>query len=199
MKRLATLLSVALLGALAGASGCVENRASVQLQAICVPTDDCTFADTCDAQYIGYPTLDVSTSPAGVLWLLVQVGNQLPNNEDLDVGRTNTNDAHVDETYVEFEGARGGTASVGSNYLVPAEGTAVISVQLDLSTAIVPAGGTAEVLAHVRLRGYFDDGSRFESGDFPVLVRVCDGCVGTFGCAVCPPDSDGQLPATCIQ
>src|SRR5512138_456767 len=122
--RLVALASVALLGALAGASGCVENRASVQTQAICMPPDSCTFAEKCDAQYIGYPTLDKGASVNDTVWLTIQVGNNMTNNANLELGRVNTNDAHIDETVIEYEGAMGGEQRVGSNYLVPAAGTA---------------------------------------------------------------------------
>jgi hypothetical protein len=200
--RIAALASAALLGALAAASGCVDNRASIQVQAICVPNDTCEFAETCDAQYIGYPTLDKTTSASDDLWLLLQVENQLPENEDLGTGRLNTNDAHVDETVIAYEGAMAGEQSIGSNVLVPAQGTAVISVKLDLSPSPAPgAGATAEALARVRLRGYYDDGTRFETGDFPILIKICSGCVPAAGCLVgtCPPASDGQLPLTCVN
>lgn len=200
--RLAALASASLLGALAGASGCVDNRASVQAQAICMPTSDCTFAEKCDAQYIGYPTLDKGASALDELWLTIQVGNQMPNNANVELGRTNTNDAHIDETVVEYEGAMGGEQSIGSNYLVPAGGTAVVSVKLALSGATAGAlAATTEVVAHLRFRGYLDDGTRFETGDFPITVLVCaSGCApAACGGLTCPPDSEGQLPLTCLQ
>src|SRR5512138_232288 len=196
--RLVALASVALLGALAGASGCVENRASVQTQAICMPPDSCTFSETCEAQYIGYPMLDKGASPNDTLWLTLQVGNNMPNNSNVDVGRVNTNDAHIDETVIAYEGAMGGEQSAGSNYLVPAAGTAVVSARLNLTAAVAgAAAATTEVVAHLRFRGYLDDGTRFETGDFPIAVLVCSGgcapaACGTFG--TCPPGSEGQLP-----
>ena len=201
--RFLTLASAALLGALAGASGCtVENRASVQTQAICMPPTTCTFSETCDTQYIGYMTLDQGASPNDVLWLTLQVANNLPNNEDLSVGRVNTNDAHIDETVIEYEGAMGGEQSVGSNFIVPAAGTAVVSAKLGLAAAVA-----GEVVAHLRFRGYFDDGTRFEAGDFPITVTVCaSGCAPSeadVGCdplkGTCPPDSGGQRPFVCVE
>jgi hypothetical protein len=199
MKSTTVALATAIvLGALAGAGGCADNRASIQVQAVCVPTDDCTFSDTCDAQYIGYPTLDTTTSTSGVLWLILQVENPLPDNSDEEIGRVNTNDAHIDETVIEYEGSIGtlGRAAIGSNFYVPASGSAVVSVQVPLSGA-----SAGVVIAKIRMRGYLDDDSRFETGEFPVAVRICAGCVGTLcaGAATCPPDSDGQLPLTCPQ
>ncbi len=193
MKTRATLRALPLLAlAFVGAAGCADN-ASVQVQAICSPTDDCTFSGTCDTQYIGYPTLDIGTSASDVLWLVLQVGNQLPNNADSDTWRVNTNDAHVDETVVEYQGALGGSKSVGSNFLVPAGGSAVVSVKLDMTGAVV-----GPVLATLRMRGYFDDGTRFETGEFPISITVCSGCVPACLTATCPPSSSGQAPLVCI-
>ncbi len=191
------LATAALLGALAGASGCADNRASIQIQAVCVPTDDCTFGETCDAQYIGYPTLDTTASTSDALWLVLQVENQLPDNSDAELGRLNTNDAHVDETVIEYEGSTGtlGPAAIGSNFYVPATGSAVVSVRVPLAGA---AAGL--VRASIRMRGYLDDASTFETGEFPVVVRICAGCVGSCGAGIgtCPPDSNGQLPIVCM-
>jgi hypothetical protein len=207
--RFATLASVLALGAAVGANGCVDNRASIQIQAICVPTDDCTFAETCDAQYIGYPTLDVGASAADRMWLVLQVENQLLDNGDPGTGKTNTNDAHVDETEIEYTGVALPTALVGSNYYVPAEGTAVISAEVIPDVlqagaalgAIAPTAEPREIVATIRMRGYLDDGSRFETGGYPITIRVCTGCVGSVcgGGPTCPPDSDGQLPLSCPQ
>ncbi len=200
--RIAVLASAVLLGALAGANGCTDNRASVQPQMICAPTNNCTFSSTCDAQYIGYPTLDKGASTNDTVWLVLQVGNNMTNNANVELGRANTNDAHLDETVIEYEGAMVGTQSVGSNFDVPAAGTAVVSVKLYLSGATAGTGvATNEVIAHIRFRGYLDDGTRFETGDFPVTVLVCSSGCAPVACggATCPPDSEGQLPLACLQ
>ncbi len=206
-----TRLSAIALAAAFGAavSGCTtDQRQSVQIQTICVPSTSCTFKNACDAQYIGYPALDLAASPTQTLWLTVQVANQLPNNADPSVGKVNTNDAHIDETDVTYEGALVRTESYGSVFNVPAGSTAVISVQLHLVGATGGAGAaTNEVLANVKLKGSLDDGTRFESGPFPITVKVCQsGCGATsasLGCdplkGICPPQSDGQLPLVCIQ
>jgi hypothetical protein len=207
--RLTALALAAALGAAAGAGGCtVDPRASIQLQTICAPTDACTFKDTCDAQYIGYPTMDLGNSPSDTLWLFLQVANQSPNNADPGTNRVNTADAHIDETDVTYEGALNGSETYGSVFTVPAGGHSVISVQLHLGGATGGAGAAAnEVLANVRVKGSYDDGTRFESGPFPITVRVCSaGCGATsasLGCdpakGACPPRSDGQLPLGCIK
>jgi hypothetical protein len=194
--RLAALASAATLGALAGASGCADNRASVQVQMICVPTEDCTFSSTCETEYAGYPTVDRSTLATGVaasLVLFLQVANQVPSNEDLSAGRVNTNDAHVDEIAVTVEGAAVADYAVGANGRIPAGGSSVVGVVVSLP------GGTGEALAKIRLRGYYDHGARFETGEFPVTIAICSGCLGTL-CTTpttCPAGGEGQRPLTC--
>jgi hypothetical protein len=132
---------------------------------------------------------------------MLQVANNLPDNADDKLGRANTNDAHIDEIYVEYEGAASGATAVGANYTVPAGGTAVVSAKFPLGTAT-----NGEVLAHLRFRGYYDDGTRFETGDFPITIVVCAvGGAGTcapvpsacVGVETCPPIGAGQLPLNC--
>ncbi len=189
-------------------AACRDNRASIQAQAICAPTTDCTFAATCGAQYIGFPTLDTTASATDTFWIFLQVANQLPDNTNAAIGKANTNNAHIDETAVEYDGIALPGFTTSTNFSVPAGGTAVISILVIPATysAVVSAVGTAagtagsQIIALVRLRGYFDDGTRFETDDFPVAVKICSGCVGAScgGFPTCPPDSEGQLPVTCL-
>jgi len=90
----------AFLLALLAVAGCAPNRSSLSIQAACYPTDDCTFAATCDMQFIG--TYQIPAN--GILWVPIQVANQLPENGDVGVGRVNSNDAHVNGAIVEFDG-----------------------------------------------------------------------------------------------
>ena len=199
MKTRALLLALPLL-----ALGCRDNRASVQIQAVCAPNDTCAFGGECDAQYIGFATVDAGLT--GHLWVLLQVANQLPDNADKTLGRTNTNDAHVDQVAVEYDGIGLGKAVYDvTNFRVPSNGTAVISaeaipVALNAQPVLAAFGPTAAprtMVANIRLRGYLDDGSRFETGEFPIGVRVCTGCVTACPtAATCPPQSNGQLPVT---
>ena len=136
--------------------------------------------------------------------LYLQVENQLPENGNASTGRVNTNDAHVDEAIVEYEGVAFPKVVQGMNLWVPAGGGSVVKVEVVPGTL----GGTlgafsGNLVGNVRLGGYFDDGTRFETGDFPVTVRVCQGCLPTTqlcaaGAPTCPPNSNGQLPITCM-
>lgn len=206
MKTRAFLLALPLLAI----AGCRDNRASIQIQAVCAPTDNCSFSGTCDAQYIGFATVDSTRTDH--LWLLLQVENQLPDNTDRSVGKLNTNDAHIDQVVVEYDGIGLGRAVVDViDYRVPASGSSVISVEAipaslnatPVLTSFAPTTATRTMVANVRLRGFYDDGSRFETGEFPVGIRVCAGCLtaATGLCptaATCPPASNGQLPIVCL-
>jgi hypothetical protein len=200
--RSAVLASALALGAALGVHGCADDRASIQIQAVCAPTDDCTFGGRCDAQFIGYPTLDTATSTTDRLWLFLQVENQLPDNEDPESGRLNTNDAHIDETTIEYEGPALPTVAVGSNFSVQASSTSVVSVDLiPESVGDLLPGGNYELVARVRFRGYYDDDTRFETGEFPITVRICSGCApaACTGFGTCPPTSEGQRPLACVD
>jgi hypothetical protein len=210
--RLATLASTLAIAAVTATNGCtVDDRASVQVDAICAPTDDCTFAAQCDAQFIGFPTLDVTTSASDSLWVFLQVGNQRSNSANPDIGRVNTHDAHVDEIVMEYDGVALSRAVIGANFSVPASGSSVISAEVipDAINAggtlgvLAPTAEPREIVARVRLRGYYDDGDRFETGEFPITIRVCSGCLATSVCALptdaCPPGGNGQLPLACAN
>jgi hypothetical protein len=204
--RLAALASALALAV--GTSGCEDNLASIQIQTVCAPTEDCTFTGECDAQYISWPTLDVAASARDAMALYLEVQNQMPDNSDPAINRTNTNDAHVDETVIEYDEIALPRVLVRSNFWVPAGGSSVFKVEVIPDAlqagatlgAFAPTAEPREMVARLRMRGYLDDGTRFETGEFPVLVRVCSGCVGLqcAGGPTCPPDSDGQLPIACV-
>ncbi len=177
-------LPLVAVAAFAGASACAPN-AAVEVQAICYPTDDCTFGSTCDKVLIGDPA-----TSTGTVTLFVQVGNQLANNANANTMRVNTNDAHVDE--IQIESPTGAITKIGTNQLVPAKGSTIVGVTLTgMST-------TGLSVSTVIMRGFFDDGTRFETGDFPIAVVGCTSCIPTCSTGVaCPPGATGQAPAVC--
>src|SRR6266496_3523076 len=97
---------LALLLPLLALAACADNNASVRLAQICLPPDDpktCSFASTCDAEFIGQNTLDVDLTK--YVWMAVQADNQRPDNKNLDVSRLNTSTAWGQEIEVEYMGA----------------------------------------------------------------------------------------------
>jgi hypothetical protein len=204
MKTRALILVLPLV-ALAVAGCSRTNHSSVEIQAICAMTDDCKFQTTCTNTLMGNPIVDAAMT--GSIWVPIQMQNQLPNNKDLTRGQVNTNDAHIDEYVLEYEGGGFGTVAVPTNQIVPANGTTVILVELvpavlgaQAALASYSGGGLKALQINLRVRGYYDDGSRFETGEFPIALWVCTGCIGACptGTSIkCPASNPGQAPRSC--
>ncbi len=169
--------------ALAGAAGCAPDRMVLEPFCICTMPDTCEFADTCDACLIGTPAFNPGLGYP--LTLAIQLNNQSPNNEDLTVGRLNTNDAHVTGYTVTYTGGGPGSMTLYSgNQVVTAGASNVVWI------AVAPAGAPAgRYTAEVSFIGYYDNGREFETEPFPVGLDVNPAYV--FGCSgtdvdVCP-------------
>lgn len=178
---------LALLLLASGAAGCVDDRASVEIFAICTMTDDCTFANECDAQFMG---AIYYTTGGAMLQLPMEIHNQVPNNEDLGSGRVNSNDAHITGGTVVYEGAAvagvmPGDWSFFTNATIPAGGSSLAWVYL--ASGGIPAGAYT---ANLKLSGYFDNGNDFETGPFPIGLLA-----GTFG-SFCPTGTVDACPGT---
>lgn len=189
---------------LLAATGCTRQAPVVDFTTICAPPEDpttCTFSESCDAQYIGEALVDLGQ--VNRLWLVVETRNQVVDASDAGAGRRNGQDAHLQEIRVDYGGALGlANVSTRVAQTIPAEGTAAVSVFLEgLGAAAVPAGTTQLVVAKVRGRGVFGDGTSFETPPWEVPVKLCVGCIGpvpacpTAGDVVftCPP-TWGQTP-----
>lgn len=180
---------------------CRDNRVSVDIQQICYPTAECSFGATCDKVVLGTPLLDVASLTANAPGVLVlQLENQMPDNTNTATGRLNSNDAHIDQAAIEYEG--GGLSrdvfNVG-NHRIPAGGTATLGIEVvrwqngtPLRTAY--GAGLRSIVAKIRLRGYTDDGARFETGEFPATLDLCSGCV-----SACPPDKEVACPTASMD
>lgn len=195
MKRLLLLLPVLALGA------CRDNGASVQIQSVCAFNSACTFAGgKCETVALGNPVID--TSVTGVLVLVLQLENQLTDNTNVDLRRLNTNDAHVDRVEIEYGGLLGGKVTLGAQGFIPAANTGLVWIEIIPATVgdalpTPPAfPNFASLTANVRFSGYLDDGTRFETAQFPLSIDVTTGG-GTATCTTgyCP--KSGQWPATC--
>ena len=202
MKTRALLLTLPLLAIALG--GCRDNRASVSVHGICTVTAACTFSGKCDAFLAGNPAVDAVNSAGGLLTLFLEVENQLTDNSQAETFRTNTNDAHVDEIIVEYQGIALPRQVVGTQQRVPTAGTAVIGVDVvpasaanaAVLAAYAPTTTPREMTAVIKFGGYFDDGSRFETGDFPVAVDVCSACISPCASGVAC-GAPGTIPAAC--
>jgi len=169
--------------ALAGAAGCAPDRMSLEPYCVCAMPDSCSFSGSCDACLIG--SLAFNPSAGFPLQTPIEVRNQAPNNEDLTVGRVNSNDAHITGYTVTYAGGGPGDITLyDGSQPVPAEGSGVIWVYL------APAGApVGRYTAEISFIGYYDNGREFESEPFPIGLDVG---AYTFTCGgtdvvVCPP------------
>lgn len=204
MTRRILLLVLAL-----GSASCEIKAAPVQFFAICAPTTNCEFEANCSLQWIGDYRLDLATLPAASqdYTLYVEIHNQAAKNDDLASGQVNTRDAFVQEIVVEYEGVPLPRTVTRLQQSVPAEGTAVIGFQAVDSAGVSTLGGIvtgavtqAQVVAKIKGRGIFGDGSSFETLPYEVPFKVCRFCAG--GCPAvgqlgCP--HLGQTPYACIE
>ncbi len=182
-----------------GLFGCtVQNRSSIELTELCMFPDTCVFSGgTCGQVLLHKPWVDVSVTDQFVLY--VQANNQLPNNENIDIGQVNTNDANVEEYEVTYSGAPVSipASRLQANGQVPAGGSTVLKVWPVipgsgaaglLDQAAAAAGGFVDVVAHLVARGKYVNGSTFETGEFDIAFTACDGCFAIAGCLLaCPP------------
>jgi hypothetical protein len=209
MKTRALFLAIPLV-ALASLGACRDNSASLQIQAMCFPTSDCTFSTTCDNTFMGTPILDptvVNSTASGGLTLVFQVENQTLATEDPDSGLRNTHDAQIDQIQVEYDGPAIPRQVLGTNVWVPAERTQLVvipAIPPGYTTQLAAYGSALgrEMTARVRLSGFWYDGSRFETAEFPIAVRICNGCIAADVCGglpTCPPQSAGQVPSVCMD
>jgi hypothetical protein len=204
MTRRSLVLALAL-----AATACTKEAPTVSFGPICVPPDSadtCTFAATCDAQFIGESYLDVTQTDR--LWLVVEMTNSVADSSDSSSGRVNGQDAYLQELRATYAGALAlPPTRIRVASTIPAAGTQVVSAFLFEGAGLVPAsvaaGATANVVVKVTGHGVFGDGSSFETPPWEVPVKVCSGCVGprpacpTAGDVlfVCPPNW-GQSPAS---
>lgn len=192
----------ALLLALPLALGCTVQAPSVALSKVCGAPDaaDCTYSATCDTQYIGTIALDASQT--GQLFLAIEAINQAPKNGDTSGGRVNTADAWMQEIRITYSGPLAlPAASHRIIQQVPANGTAVVAFPVvDITVAALGGALEATIIAKVKAKGVFGDGSDFETAEYEIPVKVCNGCIGAPpACAAgetlltCPGDW-GQAP-----
>lgn len=192
------------LGALA--TGCVDNSMSIEFYAICAPPDDaeaCEWGSTCD-EVVGSDRLWATVTVGGAPNYLVQsiqLNNQLPNTEDLDLGRVNVNDFIGDAWLLSYSGLAGVADKVhAANFTVPAQGSQspfIPVIPEDRMTQIGAAMATAGlaealVVVEVRARGRLVGGQQIETAPFKVAVDVLN---ADFTGVACPTPTD--IPFYC--
>jgi hypothetical protein len=196
-------------------AACVDNKVSIELRHVCAPPDTastCAFAATCDAVSLTPFFFDVGAGSSR-MWLFVEVGNQLESNAATGDGRVNSRDAFVQEAVITYEGGGLGLASASHRLqqMISPGTTQVLSLfplpdsaTAELATFTIT--GIVDIVAKLKLKGVYGDGSSFETGEYEIPIRICNNCLnagGPLGCPTagdllfaCPPDavtSGGQL------
>lgn len=198
-----------LLAALAAATGCIDNDASVRMFGLCsAPTPkengSCIYPAECEALALGRLAADVaSPSIDGPLVWPVQMNNQRPPNALRD-GAVETAYANLEGFKIQYGSAplAVGTLTVPAQNVravpgehpIDPEGTTVVLVP------VIPPGAADYILGFlnvgdapvdldvsVRAYGYYGDGSSFETGPFHVEATICRGCF-TNPALSCPAD-----------
>jgi hypothetical protein len=170
-------------------TGCGRsNQASVEIGALCYPTEDCTFSSTCD-KVLMTGTLWVDLTATPVLVFPIQINNQRPNNADIASGRVNTNNAVIDrfEMTYQVSGSTIAAATSAQTILVPADGSTVAGVTLipvgaaSATLAGLPAGTVVSV--QLKVHGSYQDGTEFDTGEHPIPVILQNGLFTGYACA----------------
>jgi hypothetical protein len=193
------LLSIAI-----AAAGCTVTPPSVAFTTICSMPDaaTCSFGDTCGAQILFPPVIDLLYT--NELFLGIEAHNQAQDNSDPASGRINTHDAYVQEVDISYAGGALLIPSTATRMQqrVPANGTAVLGMlaipaSAGLTGASLGLGNSTQVIATVKGKGIYGDGSSFETPEFDILITICNNClVGIVptGCA-----DPAQTPSWCPQ
>ena len=198
MKTRALLLA---LPVLALVSGCRDNRASVQIQAICAAAaKTCVFPATCDTVPLG--NADARSRRHDAPDALHPAREPDSATTRTRTSRTNTNDAHVEEAVIEYSGCadrqdrlrrrpagarerhdgRRVRRHPGQRRRGPHRHSSRVSASSSRRSRSSGCAGTTT------------DGSRFETGEFPVTIDVISGRGGATACAGACPHA-GQWPA----
>jgi hypothetical protein len=211
-RSLVSVLAVVPIALAAGAFGCTRsNLSTLEFGALCSPTDDCTFSDTCDlVNMSGRVWVDLQYT--SLLAYPIEVFNQRPNNQNVEAGVVNTNNATIDrfEMRYEADGATIPAATSRQTVKVPADGNTVAMPFLipagssaSAAMAALPAGTI--VIIELKARGTFDDGTEFETGEHPIPVELRNGQFLGYSCtdttqtvtSICPENPGQSVNFVC--
>ncbi len=203
--------------ALAIAACGTPNLASVEPAALCAEVDPqpaCVFqAGACTLVNMD-GRLSVDVSEVYYLWAPIQYNNQNPSNADASTGRVNTRDARIERFNFHYTG----TLAVPDDYVdqtvfIPAAGVTTAGVHLlppgtvvAMRKALGTPSGFVTVVAEVKARGHYVDGTPFVTGSMRIPIDVCNGCFGpppactTAGQVLycCPQYGQGDAHCKCL-
>jgi hypothetical protein len=185
MTRKTFLPALALVLAVFGTGCGRSNQASIEIAALCFPTDDCTFSATC-SEVLLTGTLWVDLQATPVLVFPIQINNQRLDNADIESGRVNTNNAVIDrfEMTYQVNGSAIAAAVSAQTIVVPAAGSTVAGVTLipaGSALAGLPSGTWVSV--QLKVHGSYQDGTEFDTGEHPIPVILQNGLFTGYACA----------------
>jgi hypothetical protein len=129
--------------------------------------------------------LSVDLGQANVLFAPIQWNNQNPNNADASSGRVNTRDAMIEQFNIHYTGLAVPDGLIRQSILIPAGGSQTAGVYLIpgdtaviIAAALATRPGFTEIVAEVKARGRYGDGTTFVTGTKKIPVDVCVGCYG---------------------
>jgi hypothetical protein len=205
------------------ATGCVDNDASVLIDAACFPPapedGQCVVSDSCELFLTGIPFVDLKTTGNSFV-LPIQLQNQLADNANASSSSTNTHIAFVDELRFTYRAPgvaattdRDGDGDVDPDDAIPA--LLLEDVPAPMTSFSIDPGGTAvawleliapgfgdtlvpwdarRVTVEVSAAGHYNSGRSFETGPFQIIADMCRGCA-----PVVSPCALGELYFACPQ
>jgi hypothetical protein len=197
------------------ATGCVDNDASVLIDAACFPpapeNGQCIVSDSCELFLTGIPYVDLMTTGNSFV-LPIQLQNQLADNANASASSTNAHIAFVDELRFTYRAAAQDTNADGvaevpallledvpapmTSFSIDPGGTAVAWMELiapGVGNTLV-ASGTRRVTVEVSAAGHYNSGRSFETGPFQIIADMCRGCAPAVS-----PCALGELYLACPQ
>lgn len=174
--------------ALAVAACGTQNLASLEPGPLCAepdPQPGCLYQSSCaNVNALGRLVADLGA--ISILYAPVQWNNQAPDNTDTSAGRINSRDAFIEEFRIKYTGVLAlPEGRVKQSFLIPAGASQTAIVELIppdigviIGAAIAARPGYTEVVAEVRARGRYADGTTFETGNKIIPIDVCLGCFG---------------------
>jgi hypothetical protein len=206
------------------ATGCVDNDASVLIDAVCYPPEpqngQCVVSNSCDLFLTGIPFVDLKATGNSFV-LPIQFQNQLPDNANASAGSTNTNIAFVDELRFTYRGPpiiaatdQDGDGDVDADDHKPA--LLLEEVTAPMTSFSIGPGGTAvawmeliaptvgntlvpiqerRVTIEVSAAGHYNHGGSFETGPFQLVADMCRGCLPP----AATPCAVGEIYTACPQ
>lgn len=167
------LRTLTLLAALGLLPACAPDRMSLEPYGLCTVTADCKFSSKCDTYLLG--PLAYSQALNVALVQPIEMRNQSPDNANANVGRVNSNDAHITAYQVKYGNGWPALTRYDGAQTVPAGGSSIVFAVLAMPGTPMPT------TADVSFYGYYDNGREFVTEPYQIGLQA--GPAGGYACA----------------